>query len=436
VRARAERFGGLAAMANSAREMLNAAAIEAPDCHTPLPSPGAEKPAVRRMFFVFLAVFQSYATMQNMQFLLKKVMGIGQYGSRARAFTWAVTMLHVGKLISRLAHNVICICWRPLTRVYIAMWCVVLGSMVPAICILMAKSDWIGWVCISYMLIGMGIGVFEATFLAVITPLGKTTKSWAILGIPSGFFLIGVPGMLLMGVGLPAQAIYWYVVVCTLASMVIVYRSAPREEELEFDEGALQPAHGSSLIVSLKAWRGWLPWLVPHLIGKMFVNFGMENLFPVIGFTYNGAKVPLLGPDSDFFIAKDYFQAVMNLFVFFGDTFSRPLVYKITTHRYSSTLLILLAAMLCEVVGFFAMKLAVAWTAWLSLGLAFFGDGLVYAAGSKYIDRYVPPEHHLAAYSVWCFMGDISSVVGSKSQDLVRSWICGDVQSSFECLAK
>jgi len=385
-----------------------------------------DKPPVRIMAFVFLSVFQSYAAMQNLQFALKKEMRVDQIGDRAQAFTNAVTMLHVGKLLSRLAHNILCKCWSPLNRVFISMWFVVFGTMVPPIFILWLKSDWLGWVFISYFGIGVGIGVFEATFLAVITPLGKNTKSFSILGIPTGFLTIGVPGFLLLQAGMPTQVIYWYVVACTLASMVIVYRYAPRAEQ---GDSSAKP----SLIKSLQDWRIWLPLLVPHLVGKMFVNFGMENLFPVIGFTYNRPQVPLAGPQSDILMGKDVFQAVQNVLVACGDTFSRRIPYCLQTKRYSATVLIILVAMVCEVTGFFMTKAAVAWLAWISISLAFFGNGLVYAAGSKHIDQLIPKEHHLAAYSLWCFMGDISSVVGAKSQDLVRGWICGGIVSDYEC---
>ncbi|CAE8704664.1 unnamed protein product, partial [Polarella glacialis] len=397
------------------------------------------QPTVRLMAVVLLSMFQAYAAMQNLQFVLKKTMGVGQHGDRADAFTWAVTMLHVGKLLSRLAHNVLCACLSPLTRVYISMWCVVVGSSVPAIFVFNFGSDWLGWVFISYFCIGVGIGVFEATFLAVIAPLGKNTKSFAILGIPTGFLIIGVPGVSLLGAGMPTQVIYWYVVACTLASMVVVKRYAPRERQRRTDCAA-EDCHlreeRPSLLTSLKAWRCWLPLLIPHLVGKMFVNFGMENLFPVIGFTYNGSKVALFGPYSSTLVGKDFFQAAQNVFVFCGDSFSRRIPYYVRSQRYSITMLFILIAMCLEVLGFLLMKTAVAWVAWIAISLAFFGNGLVYAAGSKHIDKSVPTEHHLAAYSLWCFMGDISSVVGAKSQDLVRGWICNDMHSAYECLDK
>ena len=47
-------------------------------------------------------VGKANALMQNIQFSLKKTLGVGQSGELASEFTTAVTMLHVGKLVSRL----------------------------------------------------------------------------------------------------------------------------------------------------------------------------------------------------------------------------------------------------------------------------------------------------------------------------------------------
>lgn len=379
------------------------------------------------MGIVFMAMFQAYALLQNLQFHLKKTMGVGQSGELAMQFTNAVTMVHVGKLISRLGHEVVFACVRPVVRVYIAMCCALVGAMVPAICIYGYGSRSIVWVFVSYGLIGIGIGVFEATFLAVITPLGRQTKFWAILGIPTGFFTIGVPGILLVGLGLHPTVLYWYVVLFIGFSMIIVYRHAPHD---------VRPVHNESQSISrsFKAWRMWLPMLLPHLVGKVFVNFGMENLFPVIGFTFNAPVVPLSGPTSnDLLMQKDTFLAIENVLIFIGDTASRRIPYLLSLRTYRGSLGVIFSAMSCIVIAFTLCKLATAWISWISAFLAFFGNGLVYAVGSRHIDNNVPKAHHMTAYSVWCFFGDISSVVGAKMQDVVRDWICGGSEYQYEC---
>eukprot|EP00928_Gymnodinium_smaydae_P009706 TRINITY_DN13631_c0_g2_i1.p1 TRINITY_DN13631_c0_g2~~TRINITY_DN13631_c0_g2_i1.p1 ORF type:complete len:508 (-),score=87.20 TRINITY_DN13631_c0_g2_i1:262-1674(-) len=391
-----------------------------------------DRPPVRAMSLVFLSIFQAYAAMQNLQFLLKKDMGVGQSGDRAYLFTDAVTMLHVGKLLSRVGHSMLCGCVSSVTRVYIAMTLVLLGTLVPPIFILWLRRTSLIWVFVTYGLTGVGIGIFEATFLAVITPLGRRTKYWAILGIPIGFVTIGVPGMYSLGWGLPAEALYFYSAACIVLSFAVVRRWAPRRP-VPAAAGA-PGVRVSEVRVALKAWRTWLPLLLPHVVGKMFVNFGMENLFPVIGFTFNADSVPLFGPErNDVLMSKNNFQALENVWIFFGDTFSRKVPYLLPKQRYRTGVAILIAAMLCEVVAILLTKFAVAWVAWISMFLAFWGNGLVYAVGSRHIDKEVKKEHQLLAYSLWCAFGDVSSVVGAKSQDLVRSWICGGAEFLYEC---
>merc|ERR1719277_1783953 len=73
-------------------------------------------------------------------------------------------------------------------------------------------SSWLGWVFLSFGCIGLSLGIFECTFLNVITPMGPLTKSWAIMGFPAAFFIINVFGFLLVSFGVPVQALFWYVV--------------------------------------------------------------------------------------------------------------------------------------------------------------------------------------------------------------------------------
>jgi len=53
---------------------------------------------------------------------------------------------------------------------------------------------------------------------------------------------------------------------------------------------------------------------------------------------------------------------------------------------------------------------------------------------ARYIDRFVPKEHNLAAYSLWCFVGDAGSILGGSTVDAVRGWICGGHVYTYECL--
>merc|ERR1719476_738380 len=85
------------------------------------------------------------------------------------------------------------------------------GCLVPALCVYTLGSTWLGWIFISFGLIGLSLGIFECTFLNVITPLGPRTKSWAIMGFPAAFAIINVVGMSLVSVGMPVSVLFWYI---------------------------------------------------------------------------------------------------------------------------------------------------------------------------------------------------------------------------------
>ena len=77
-----------------------------------------------------------------------------------------------------------------------------LGSM--GLLFAITKFGWIGellglnGVIAAYLLGGMGVGSFESNLVASISPLGPSTKLWAIVGLPLGFNVISVVGYLLM----------------------------------------------------------------------------------------------------------------------------------------------------------------------------------------------------------------------------------------------
>merc|ERR1719401_3281592 len=94
------------------------------------------------------------------------------------------------------------------------MGAMMIGCLIPPLFVYLLGSTWMGWVFLSFGLLGLGLGIFECTFLNVITPLGPLTKSWAIMGPPAAFAIINVFGMTLVSFGLPVQALFWYIVCC------------------------------------------------------------------------------------------------------------------------------------------------------------------------------------------------------------------------------
>lgn len=104
------------------------------------------------------------------------------------------------------------------------------GVLIPPLLVFTLEWHWVYSVFIAYILSGLGLGIFEVTFLSVITPLGKAggyysselliqphripfanlpviaiynwrslqaTKSWAIIGCPAGFGTINILGLTL-----------------------------------------------------------------------------------------------------------------------------------------------------------------------------------------------------------------------------------------------
>merc|ERR1719210_967485 len=88
------------------------------------------------------------------------------------------------------------------------------GTVIPPLFVYAIGSMWLGWVFFTFGFIGFSLGIFEANFLNVLTPLGPVTKSWAIMGYPAAFAGINVVGMSLVSLGMPVQVLFWYIALC------------------------------------------------------------------------------------------------------------------------------------------------------------------------------------------------------------------------------
>mmetsp|Transcript_116044 Transcript_116044/g.333267 ORF Transcript_116044/g.333267 Transcript_116044/m.333267 type:complete len:443 (+) Transcript_116044:64-1392(+) len=399
-------------------------------------------PPVRALILPMICVFQGYACMVGpAQQKFKAELGIGQSGQAALIFTQAAVFVHYGKLVARLGHEVLLGWLSPISRVYVAMGFVLVGTLIPPFFVFDLHDRWIGFVFVSYGLAGIGLGVFECTFLAVITPMGKLTKAWAIMGAPLGFGIVNILGLVCTTFGMPVSLLYWYIVCLIPAGMFVFWRCSVGLQAGDMTAASIAPGHGSgvpqkNLAASLLECGRWLPLVLPHLIAKMLVNFVMENATPVNYYVYNADQVPLLGPDSDAVLWRhDIFFAVLGVCVLLGDMVSRRVPASLTLAGPSSYIAILAAAVLCSVLGFYLESLAVAVLALVGIFLAFWGNGLVYGASAKFFDMSVPKEYNLVAYSMWCFLGDVGGIAGGVTVDIVRNSICGGKQYAFQCLS-
>jgi len=174
----------------------------------------AQLPPQRLILVVMVCMIQGYTLIGPLQHAFKVQMKIGDTGDVAHVFTQAAALVQWGKFAMTLGQNVLLACLCPMQRVFLAMMGMMLGCLIPPFFVYAVGSTWLGWVFISFGLIGLSLGIFECTFLNVITPLGPLTKSYAIMGFPAAFAIVNVIGMSIVSFGVPVQALFWYILVC------------------------------------------------------------------------------------------------------------------------------------------------------------------------------------------------------------------------------
>eukprot|EP00435_Cladocopium_sp_Y103_P031124 s2600_g7.t2 len=190
------------------------------------------------MLLVMLSVYQGYASMVGpLQAAYKYELGVEHGTAAAHVFTQAAVGVHYGKLIAKLGHNIFFACLSPRMRVMLAMVLMFVGVLIPPLLVFTLEFHWVYSVLVSYMLSGLGLGIFAPTFMSVITPMGKATKSWAIVGCPAGFATINILGLSLSSLKMPVVYIYWYIVACLPVGLYFFWQYAPH------DKAEQRPAH-------------------------------------------------------------------------------------------------------------------------------------------------------------------------------------------------
>ena len=370
-----------------------------------LEKPSEEQPPVRLMLLVMLSMFQGYASMVGpLQSAYKHRLGISTDGTAAaHAFTQAAVAVHYGKLIARLGHNVVFARLTPWSRVVIAMCFMFVGITIPTLLVFTLGWSWVGSVFIAYMLSGLGLGIFEVTFLSVITPMGRATKAWAIVGAPAGFATINILGLTASSFGLEMVCIYWYILFCLPIGLFLFTRLAPKgNTELKT----------ANFAASLLQARHWMPGMAPFFVAQFLSHFAMEN-WPAIFYMFHPPYVPLFNPKSDQHLMKwGQFFAVTYVFIFLGDSISRRIAIYLSTPSLFRRLVFLGMAMACIALGLYLESLAIAIIIPIAIFLVFWGNGTIYGLTAHHVDKHVPSEHNLASYSFWCFVGDLGAVLG------------------------
>ena len=69
----------------------------------------------------------------------------------------------------------------------------------------------------------------------------------------------------------------------------------------------------------------------------------------------------------------------------------------------------------------------------IAIFLIFWGNGTIYGLTANHVDQQVPPEHNLASYSFWCFVGDLGAILGGILVDGTHNLFCQGHHGPYEC---
>eukprot|EP00929_Paragymnodinium_shiwhaense_P091021 TRINITY_DN5107_c0_g1_i1.p1 TRINITY_DN5107_c0_g1~~TRINITY_DN5107_c0_g1_i1.p1 ORF type:complete len:472 (-),score=106.52 TRINITY_DN5107_c0_g1_i1:305-1660(-) len=385
-----------------------------------------QKP-VRRLMLPMMAMFQAYGAYVVMQRFLKGRLHAhhAEDAERAELFTLSTTLMHWGKLVVRVGHEVLLAPFTTRQRVLISMVVTGIAVAVVPLFVYIGGSTWIGWAFVHFTLLGLGVGVFEVTYLSVISPLGKLTKAWAIMGIPIGLALVDIVGQLICSKAIVGQEghdnnpqiIYWYIVLCLPPTMYIFASKAPSESA---------SVHQSSIVDACRHIKKWGGKMAPFFVAKLIGNFVMENT-PGWFYVYNGPKVPLINPeDTEPTMDSDMFFCVIYVLVMLGDALSRRVLYCLPLDTKTAYLITIGVAILTSCVGFWMESLLHAWATMIAAFLAFWGNGMTYAVATKFIDASLDQEYSRAVYGIWTMVGDVGSIIGAGAVDVVNEFFCSE----------
>jgi len=389
------------------------------------------QPPVRSAFIVMTCVIGGYTLIGPLQHDLKHELHIQDTGLVGSYFTQSVALVQWGKTFTSLAQNVLLGCIPIVTRVYVSMGLMFVGVLIPPMFIFTLGSKWLGWIPLSYGLIGLSLGVFECTFLSVISPLGPKTKSWAIMGFPAAFGIVNiVGGSLVAAFEMPVAWTFWYIVACQPVAVMLFRRFAP-DEQNKVDGRSYKQA---GLRQSLRDWRSWLLRIIPFVLVNILSHFVMESVLPAVFNTFNAKEVMLLGPtDTRIRMKKTWFLVVLFVFIAAADMSSRRIGYCFRFDTTAKNYAGLLFVLSCNVFGLYLSSFGIGALTWFAVGIAIFGSGFNYAVCSKYIDQRVPRKHNLAAYSLWMCVGYLGAIAGAVLVDVVRGWFCSEGVQEYQC---
>merc|ERR1719414_1685138 len=103
----------------------------------------------------------------------------------------------------------------------------IMGCLVPIILVFYGGVTDMWVVYLQYILGGVAVGLFEGTFLSVISSLGKNTKTFVIMGAPLGFAMHNIVLGTFQQWGMPTVIYYVYTLCCLPVGLAVFRLKAP-----------------------------------------------------------------------------------------------------------------------------------------------------------------------------------------------------------------
>jgi hypothetical protein len=388
-----------------------------------------DPPPVYILMLAFMFMFQGYGVMNgNPQHVLKVKLGIGH--DQAAAFQNAAATFQLTKLLMRICQIAFLAFMQPNGICYVAYVVMLVAVAVPIVFVWGFGVTGLWVVYLQYGLGGIAIGLYEGTFLSVISSLGKNTKTFAILGCPLGFAVHNIVLGTFQQWGMPPILYYVYTLCCLPFAAAITYFYAPSATAQAGGKGC--EVFFNSVCRPLE----WLPLLIPWFAAKFIGNFVLEDGFPLLFNTFNTQRVPLGNPDSTSGTVPFAYYTAWYWFVMMalGDTISRrvPQYLDLSSGKRCG-MWISLAVIMClggEALYFLLLAIVTGFAAFISN----FGNGFIYGLSAKYIDQFVPAQHRYAAYNLWCFCGDLGGYAGQSGLSVsIAKSVCEGRHYEYVC---
>lgn len=390
----------------------------------PINSPSKENELLsqnptRGIIFAVIPMFMGYAALVSFQSDIKSRIGImDETSTPSYLFGEAISMLFLAALLFRLLHNVLLSWMTPRRRVFLACGFMGLATATVAILFYAFKAQYLWAVFLVYICGGAAIGTFEANLVSCVTPLGHQTKKWGLLGMPLGYNGVAIGGFALFSIapGDPVlQGVVFGVVaaLCIVAAVVFqVCVPAIVVADASSETGFHAMTSFKDLRPCLQEWREWVAPIRWNLVALFLDMFACILASTVALYVFKVGDVPIV-PASHITLPYNAFQALFNVCSFLGDFTSRQLAYDPPRWWPMSHGGNPIRFTIFTVAGLVMCLSKVAMLAPLGIFVIMFGNGLIYASSTKYIDGHVQWRFNLVAISFWLFTGDCGSYIAS-----------------------